>query len=428
MQKRFPLLAGSVAAAAVLSLGVGASQARPQRAGGQVTISMLVTTNTQPAFDVLIPNFERVFPNITVNATYVASGPVVYQLETTELAAGNAPDLLDASPGCATPISVCVLAKAGDLAPMIKKPWTRWSLPLVTSLSKYGPGLFTFLTTVGPQGMFTNNALFDKLGLKVPQTFSQLLELCQQAKADGTVALVSDAAAAQDFASLITDLAVATVYAEDKSWPAELKAGSVTFDGTPGWHQALQEVIDMNNAGCFQPGASGTSQASAIAEFAQGQGLMIPLNSGIKSLIDAASPQFSYSSYPFPGGTTADQTRTFLNMGVGLGVNAHSSPQNQAAAQTFIDFIGRPKQDALYAQIKGSLTQYQFLHKQIPAFMTSFATVFADHEYVINPYQTWWNPNVLLALEQDDVGLLTGQSTVDSVLSAMDTAWKQGPA
>ena len=34
---------------------------------------------------------------------------------------GNAPDILNTSPGCGTTISVCTLAKAGDLAPMVKQ-------------------------------------------------------------------------------------------------------------------------------------------------------------------------------------------------------------------------------------------------------------------------------------------------------------------
>ena len=72
---------------------------------------------------------------------------------------------------------------------MIKKPWTKRSLPLVTSLSKYGQGLFAFDPTVSPYGVFTNDDLFKKLGLTVPQTFSQLLEVCQKAKAAGTVAV-----------------------------------------------------------------------------------------------------------------------------------------------------------------------------------------------------------------------------------------------
>jgi raffinose/stachyose/melibiose transport system substrate-binding protein len=422
------LLAGAVALTAALALAVGPSRAWSERAGGQITLTLVAQASGQPPLDAMIANFERVYPNITIDATYAPSTAVFNQLELTELAAGNGPDLLQTGPGCGGLTSVCVLAKDGYLAPLINKPWTKWSLPLVISLSKYGKGLFTFLTTVGPQGVFTNDDLFQKLGLKVPQTFAQLLALCQQAKADGTVALTLDGAQAGDLDMDIVDLAVATVYGKDKQFLAEQKAGTVTFEGTPGWHEALQELIDMNNAGCFQPGASATSQASAIAQFAQGQALMIDLSSGIKGLIDAAGPQFSYSFYPFPGGTTPNQTRTFVNMGIGPGVNAHANAENQAAAQTFIDFIARPKQNALYAEIKGSITQYQFLHQQIQPFMSSFAPLVANHEYVINPVQTWWNPNVSLALQQDGVGMLTGQTTIDDVLNAMDAAWKQGPA
>ena len=42
----------------------------------------------------------------------------------------------------------------------------------------------------------------------------------------------------------MTDLAVATVYGKDKHWPRELRAGTASFEGTSGWHQALQEFGD----------------------------------------------------------------------------------------------------------------------------------------------------------------------------------------
>jgi raffinose/stachyose/melibiose transport system substrate-binding protein len=48
-------------------------------------------------------------------------------------------------------------------------------------------------------------------------------------------------------------------------------------------------------------------------------------------------------------------------------------------------------------------------------------------KYVISPVQTWWNSNVLLQLGQNQIGLITGQRSVDDVLNAMDAAWKQGP-
>jgi raffinose/stachyose/melibiose transport system substrate-binding protein len=412
----------------LFTLGLEASKARSESKDDTVTIGLLAIVNSQPGYDVLIPNFERVYPNIRVNVTYVANNTALYQLERTELAAGNAPDLLGVNPGCGTPISVCVLAPAGYLVPLVKKAWVRWSVPIVTSGDKYGRGLFAFSPQISPAGIFTNDDLFRKLGLKVPQTFAQLLSLCQKGKAAGTAPVIFAGASGAVVSGLITGMAVATVYGQDKQWAAKLKAGNVTFEGSPGWHQALQQFIDMNSAGCFQPGFTGVPSGTVAAgQFAQGQGLIYPNTSNNKAVIDAASPQFSYSFHPFPSGTSANQTTTYLNANAGVGINAHSSAQNQAAAQTFVDFIARPKQNALFAQVQGSLTQYQFLKGQIPDFMPDFATAFKNHEYVINPSQSWWNPDVLLALQQDAIGLVTGQKSIDDILTEMDAAWKRGP-
>jgi raffinose/stachyose/melibiose transport system substrate-binding protein len=422
-----PAVAVVAAAVVVFGLGLGASEARP---GGsdQVTLSMLALPQAQAGLQVLVPNFERVYPNITVNVTYVPNAAVLYQLETTELAAGNGPDLLSTIPGCGTPVSICVLAKAGELAPMVDKRWLRWSLPLVISADKYGQGLFAFTPTLALEGIFTNDTLFKKLGLKVPRTFAQLLDVCQKAKAGGAVALLLDGAGPGDFANLIVDIAVATVYGRDRSWVAEQRAGKVSFEGTPGWHQALQEVIDMDNAGCFEPGAAGTPGGAQLAAlFAQGQSLMVAKVTSGKGEFDAANPSFTYTAHPFPGGAAPGQTMTFLGPANSVSVNAHASAQNQAAAQSFVDFIARPKQDALFAQLGGGLTQYEFLHGQVPAFMSDYAPVLTNHLYVVNPQHGWWNPNVLLTLQQDDVGLLTGQRSIDDILNAMDAAWRQGP-
>jgi raffinose/stachyose/melibiose transport system substrate-binding protein len=414
----------AVIAGTVLALGVGASVARPARSD-QVTLNMLAVNLQQPGWQVLISNFERVYPNVTVNATYLPNA-TLYQLESTELAAGNAPDLLSTGAGCGTPISICLLARSGWLAPMLKKPWVRWSIPLVTSADKYGQGLFAFTPYVTPWGMFTNNNLFRQLGLTVPQTLAQLLAVCQKAQAAGDVAVDLSGASTVAVADQLIELAVGTVYGPDKEWPGELRAGRVSFDGTPGWHQALQEFIDMNNAGCFQPGMTGT--ATQYPVFAQGQSLMALANSSGYGTVVAANPQFSFSYHPFPGGAAPGQTTTYLAASNSVSINAHSSPANQAAAQEFVDFAARPKQNALFTRLVGGVGQYQFLHGQVPAFMTAYAPVFKNHAYVINPAQTWWNANVFLALGQDGIGLVTGQSSIDDVLNAMDTAWKQGPA
>jgi raffinose/stachyose/melibiose transport system substrate-binding protein len=410
-----------VAAAAVLVASSSAG-ARLSTRSDAVTLSVVVLDTQKPGFDLLVPNFERVYPNIKVDITYVSGPPG--SLEPTELALGTAPDVLSTFPGCGTPISVCALAKAGALAPMVRKPWAKRSLPLVTSLSKYGQGLYTFEDLVSPVGVFTNDDLFKKLGLKFPQTFSQFLDLCRKAKADGTVAFLDgngNGITAWETLNLVTP-----AYVTDPHLTAEQRKGTKTFAGSDGWRHALQEYVEMNDAGCFEPGLTGTGNATARSEWALGQGLMVPGISAYKASLEVLHPQFGYSFRPFPNGSSTNRPTALLNLSPSLSVNAHSSPEHQAAAQTFIDFFARPKQNALYAQTQGGLTQYEFLHGQLPGFMSSFATVFEDHEYALNPSQAWWNPDVAAALQPP--GLLTGQASIDGILNAMDAAWKKGPS
>ena len=56
--------------------------------------------------------------------------------------------------------------------------------------------------------------------------------------------------------------------------------------------------------------------------------------------------------------------------------------------------------------------------------------MFAEQKYVINPQADWWNASVTLALQNNEVGLITGQRTVDDILKAMDALawWKARPA
>jgi raffinose/stachyose/melibiose transport system substrate-binding protein len=408
----------------VFALGVGASGARPA-GGDQVTISMVAQLNAQTAYDALISNFERAYPSITVDPLYVAGSGALYQLEPPELAAGTAPDLLYTLPGSGSPVSVVELAKAGDLAPMINAPWAKRSPRLLTSLDKYGPVLYAFTPAFTPFGIYTDNELFSRLGLTVPQTFSQLLAVCRRAHSAGLNAFDFGGASGTGVAFLIFDLAAATVYGHDQDWNSQLRAGTVSFERTPGWHQALQEFIDMTNNACFQPGFT---SSGGDPSFVQGQALMLAETSSLKAGIDAAKPQFSYSFYPFPGGTSASQIRTWVGPVYSLSINAHASPQAQAAAQTFINFIAQPGQDHLYAKTKGALTPGELLKGQVPAFMSPMGPVIKGHQYVLNPETTWWNPNVLLTLETDAIGLVTGQETPDRILQAMDAAWQQGPS
>jgi raffinose/stachyose/melibiose transport system substrate-binding protein len=53
--------------------------------------------------------------------------------------------------------------------------------------------------------------------------------------------------------------------------------------------------------------------------------------------------------------------------------------------------------------------------------------LYRQGRYGINPIETWWNAAVGNALSTYGTGLLTGQTSIDDVLKAMDAAWQLGP-
>ena len=244
-------LASAVLAGGMFALGVGVSDVRPAEGNGAITISMLAVANGQPGYQVLIANFERVYPNITVDVTYAPTVAVLTQLETTELAAGNAPDILATYPGCGTAdLDLCARASrrpgADDQGAVGEAV-----APARHLAGQVRPGALRLRAARSrPSASSRTTPCSRKLGLKVPQTFSQLLEVCQKAKADGTAAVILAGADVTEVQYLVTELAVATVYGKDKHWAAELKSGEGELRrdlglaaGAPGVHRHEQRGL-----------------------------------------------------------------------------------------------------------------------------------------------------------------------------------------
>src|SRR4051812_14248186 len=68
---------------------LGATSARPAQ-HAHVTVTFLTYVTNEPAYSAVIKNFERTHPNVKIEVTSTQTVATLYQVETTELAAGNA--------------------------------------------------------------------------------------------------------------------------------------------------------------------------------------------------------------------------------------------------------------------------------------------------------------------------------------------------
>ena len=219
-------------------------------------------------------------------------------------------------------------------------------------------------------------------------------------------------------------IAATRVYAEDPDWNQQRLDGDVTFADSEGWADTLQTVKDMNDNGCFQAGAEGAGFDALTTGLTTGTGVSMFGPLGSASELQKAAPEQNFIAQAFPPATSSDTAFGVASPTYALSINAAS--ENSEAASAFLKWIEEPENSGLFAETAGSLPISGLSDLDLSD------TIYADVADLITSgattplaSSTWPNAAVYDALALGVQGLLTGQSTIDSVLASMDTAWDQ---
>lgn len=340
---------------------------------------------------------------------------------TTQLQAGNAADMMVLSPGTGQPISVITLAEAGFLEPLDE---TSAGLLPAGSEKEYQIDGDTFAqpTALTPVGMVFNVTAADEAGVsEYPATYEELLTACTTAREGGKDSFTVLAGGIPFNTGLFSMLVSATrVYAEDPDWNAQRAAGDVTFADS-GWKDVLNDIVEMNDKGCFQDGAAGGTFDSITAGLGGGTSLTAAVpGSAAASIGSATGAELNVQAFPPADGGDAF---TITGANYAWGINASSDDAVKASAQAFLDWVAQPENAKEYADLSGSVPITGIDEASLLPEYAPIGGLLGDGSYVGVPNATWPNPAVYEALGTGVQGLLTGQKTVDQVLADMDAAW-----
>lgn len=435
--KRRGVAVGCAIALAGLAAGVGgtgASAAGTAHKAAVTTVNMIDLNGEQSTLGVVLPYFNKSYPNIKINVTYVPTPAALAQLETTQLAAGSGADIMLVLPGDGLPFSVWPLAAKGYLAPLNPKPKmpkgqqqpNLAQLALIQQRDGFKGKLYAYTPGVLTYGLWVNQTLFKKLGLSIPTTFPQLLNVCRKAKAAGVIPMALGGTNTQAVANLVTALAMATVDDKDPNFVQQRMKNKVTFSSYAGWTQALNNFQAMNAAGCFEFGAVGTAFPQATEDFSTGQALMDSEISDEYGQIETYHPSFQFEQVPWPAGSTPAMTGSETGLTPSFGVRANSTVK--AAAETFLYWLAENPNDIGYAKTDGDIAQYDWTKGIVPSFISPALAALVKSGKLHGQEQfSWWNSAVSGALTTDVDGLLVGTENPSQVLADMDKAWVMGP-
>jgi raffinose/stachyose/melibiose transport system substrate-binding protein len=414
----------TLALATALAVTVGLSPASARTA--DTTLKLLETNTTGQAWPILIANFQRVYPDIKIEASYLP-GNQLSALLLTQFQAGNAPDIFHVNAGGGTPTNVWPLAVQGKLLALDGSPWIKRIFPPLKKWMSYQGKVYGMPGSIYATGVFYNKSVFSQLGLKIPTKFSDLAPMCRKIRAGGKVpfALGLDASGASNVTLWAQTLMTQWVYGPDPTWTEKRLAKKVTFASSPLWQRALQRFMELKDAGCFTDGAQGTGLQQQQVAFANGQAAMTLLASVQLGALLQVNPNLSYGMFALPADTAKG---TLIPIGSAITLVVNKASPNAAAARKFVDFMARPKQAALIARITGGIEPFAASKGDVATFLSPMAPLFKQGKTVLQPFAGWPNNNMIFGTVFPGFqGLFTGQKTPAQILQDMDTTWDNGP-
>ncbi|WP_231733564.1 ABC transporter substrate-binding protein [Arthrobacter sp. NIO-1057] len=421
----FRLAALAIPTVAALALtGCGGSSSSASDAENQEFSLTFATSNTvESPYEALAKQYMQEFPDVKITLNPQPNDSYD-QVVRTQLQAGNASDVLVTSPGSASGRSILPLVEAGFLEPLSE---SAAALVPEGSEALFGPdgkvyGLAPEITVVG---LVNNDTASAAAGVNAfPEDFAGVLEQCGVLAADNKSMFAVAGTAAPNTGLLGMQLAATRVYSKDPDWNDKRAAGDVTFAGTEGWQQALEAVVDLKDAGCFQKGAEGAGFDVVTKALVGGDSLaaFIPGPSNKQLKTTAEDQDFEVRVLPSEGGPDED----FIYASANYAYSINAASKNKDAATTFLEWLAEPEQTKAFAEIDGALPvtgleDFDFANSAYK----NVADLVLNNRYAPLPNSEWSNASVYDELGTGVQGLLTGQQTPAQVLEAMDAAWDQ---
>lgn len=426
INKRSAVAAIAVTALAASTLALSGSVAAQAAEPNTFSLYVPVWQAGDSPYVAVANAFMKANPKYKIKITEVAGDAYSNGLQTS-LQAGNGPDVFRTEPGNGNTMSLVPLAKKGFLLPL-----NGTAVPSVNPASaaadlNVGSRIYGAALDLTAGSMVANETLMKADGVTWPTTFDGLLDACTAAKKKGKSFIALAGAMTPNTGLFAMSMIGGDLYLNDSTWNSRRQAGKVSFASSAGWKTALNKIVQMKNANCFQDGAAGADFGSGIdANFFahKAYAVFVPGSTSVvfKKFVPPTRGE-DIVTEAFPG-TTAAQTAVPASVNYALSVNAKTKAKTAVTA--FINFVASPTGQTTYQKLSGGLpTTAKLTATNVPdadAYRKVIDLANSKKTYPF-PDKGFTNGAVYVALGTGVQGLLTGQATVAQVLQSMDAAW-----
>ncbi|MEQ9461348.1 MAG: extracellular solute-binding protein [Phycisphaeraceae bacterium] len=292
--------------------------------------------------------YERRNPGIKID---LVSDPRIVDKVRVRILEGSFPELSDA------PVNYGRLIEAGKVQPLdrfLDEPlgpgqptWRETFLPGSFDRFRYNGQNYGIPLWYSTYGFWYNRKLFREKGWQIPETWDQLLALCEQIKAEGDG--IAPIAFQGQYPQYLHQLINTTLYqlGGRDYFEAMQKGEPGTYD-----HPVMIEMLRLVRQLAeehFQPGAEGMSHTQAQLEFFRGNAAMVMCGTWLLTEMADQIPddfEVGFFKYPYVPGPNAEPTAICGGTGYYFIFSAAPNPE---AAVRFMQFATSPEQAAFIA-------------------------------------------------------------------------------
>ncbi len=423
---RRPAVVAVLGIVGMVAVGCSPSQVPGGGTGPTAVITLRLAIEASPptgALAVLAEQYSSENPLVVIELERVPNEQFSDVLRT-QLQGGNGPDLFHVIGGKGTPTSVLPLAEAGYLEPLTGTIAADLFTDDNRALAELDAQIWAQPVENVPIITNYNATVAEELGIDLDFTsIDDVLAACATARASDRSLLRLAGATGLNNSVTALQFAATRVYGQNPDWNEQRAAGEVTFAGTEGWHDTLQTFLTLRDAGCFQDGVEAGVIEDNFPAIAAGTALGAFGPGGAVPSLRQVQPDATFLSVAFPGDSPADRG-IFATMNM-LAVSEASSPDAKVAAKEFLAWLAEPAQASALVAISGNLPVLVSPTSEIPEQYALLASHFEADAIRPTPGLSWPGPQVTIVLGTGIQGLFTGQTTIDDVLAAMDSAWDE---
>lgn len=413
MKSRYIAAVAGVAVAGVTLAGCSSDVAGS--AGSDAGLTIGTTSNNQVPMEAVIEAYEEK-TGLDVNLTMADTGQYQTTLRT-QLSSGTGPDVFTVWAGSGNPGAINVLQGAGYLADLSDRSWVGDVDPGTAESLQIDGKTYGLPSKLDAVGAIYNKGTLDELGLDVPTTYTDLLAFCGDVAEAGKVAF--GLGIQTDWVTQLIPYALTSsvVYGDDPDFGAHLADGSTSFADSA-WVDVFDKMLEMDEAGCFQPDPLGTDVNASYDLVNSGEAVAVVQVVASYSQIASTAPEGTeFGFFPLPGD---DSGEVPLPRGIGVSFAVNAEASNEEAALDFVDWLATPEATSIWFDAAPGLPATTTAEVELEGVMAEASDIIASGLGRPFPDSEWPSAKPQSALFIGVQQLFSDQAGVEDVLASMD--------